>query len=259
MNFALELKRGITSEIYKFRRTFALWLLILAPAFIPIINFIILFKKGDQIITEGQNPWDVLLGNTIQPGNLLFPFFVMVIALFVNSIEHNSNTWKLIYTQPLSRLTVFLSKMKVFVLMIFFSLMLFGFFTLMVGYIVGALRPELGFDQPFDQTLIFAACFKIFLASLGYASIQFAISQKWKNLMLSLGVGIAGVISIMILSNGWEYAAYHPYGYHIFALRGITPPDYDLWADMTTVYRSWIVAAAVFGLSGWDMLRKRIV
>ncbi len=258
MNLALELKRGISAELFKFRRTFVLWLLVLAPAFVPAINFIILFKRGDKIIQDGQNAWAVLLGNTIQPGNFLFPFFVMVIALFVNSIEHNSNTWKLIYTQPISRLATFLSKMKVFVLMIFFSLMLFAFFSLIVGYLLNVVKPELGFDQAFDKSLIFQACLKIFLASLGYASLQFALSQKSKNLMLSLGVGIGGVISVMILMNGWEYADYHPYGYHMFALRNIGPED-NMWAEMTTVYRSFIVATAAFALSGWDMVRKRIL
>ncbi|MCE7995297.1 MAG: ABC transporter permease subunit [Roseivirga sp.] len=258
MNIVLELKRGISAELYKYRRTFVLWLLVLAPAFVPIINFIILFKKGDQIIKEGQNAWEVLLGNTIQPGNFLFPFFVMVIALFVNSVEHNSNTWKLIYTQPISRLATFISKMKVYVLMVLFSLMLFAFFSLMVGYLLKVTSPELGFDQAFDKSLIFQACFKIFLASLGYASLQFALSQKSKNLMLSMGIGIAGVISVMILMNGWEYADYHPYGYHIFALRDLGE-DFNIWSNMTTVYRSLIVALVVFGLSGWDMVRKRIV
>lgn len=258
MNLVLELKRGISAELFKYRRTFVLWLLILAPAFVPIINYIILFKKGDQIIQEGQNAWAVLLGNTIQPGNFLFPFFVMVIALFVNSIEHNSNTWKLIYTQPISRLATFLSKMKVFILMVLFSLMLFGFFSLMVGYLLNVTSPDLGFDQPFDKSLIFQACLKIFLASLGYASLQFALSQKSKNMMLSLGIGIGGVISIMILMNGWKYADYHPYGYHMFALREVGE-DFNIWLKMKTVYRSLIVALVVFGLSGWDMVRRRIV
>lgn len=258
MNIALELKRGISAELYKYRRTFVLWLLILAPAFVPVINFIILFKKGDEIIQEGQNAWEVLLGNTIQPGNFLFPFFVMVIALFVNTIEHNSNTWKLIYTQPISRLATFLSKMKVFIAMVLFSLMLFASFSLLVGYLLNITSPELGFDQAFDKSLIFQACFKIFLASLGYASLQFALSQKSKNIMLSLGIGIGGVISIMILMNGWKYADYHPYGYHIFSLRDLGE-DFNIWSNMTTVYRSLIVALVVFALSGWDMVRKRIV
>jgi len=259
MNAVIAMRKGLTAELYKFRRTFTLWMLILAPAFIPAINLIIFWTKGHEIVKEGQNPWDLLVNFSVDPGNFLFPFFVMIIALFVNNIEHSANTWKLIYTQPLSRTTVYLAKMKVYIVMIFFSLMLFGVFSLGVGYVMQVVRPELGFDQPFDPMFLFAACFKIFLCSLGYASIQFAISQKWKNLILPLGIGLAGFISFMILVQGWKYAPYHPYGYQILGLGGIKGPEPDLWGDMVFVWRSLGVAAVIFTLSGIDMNRKRII
>ena len=259
MNAVIAMKKGLSAEIYKFRRTFTLWMLILAPAFIPAINLIIFWSKGHEVIKEGQNPWDLLIQFSIDPGNFLFPFFVMIVALFVNSIEHNANTWKLIYTQPLSRVTVYLSKMKVYIVMILFSLMLFGAFTVLVGHIIHAVRPELGFDQTFDKSILFSACFKIFLCSIGYASIQFAISQKWKNLILPLGVGLGGFISFMIVVQGWEYAHYHPYGYQILGLGGLHNPDAGLWDDLSFVWRSLGVGAVIFTLSGIDMVRKRII
>lgn len=259
MNAVIAMKKGLSAEIYKFRRTFTLWMLILAPGFIPAINLIIFWSKGHEIIKDGQNPWDLLIRFSIDPGNFLFPFFVMIIALFVNNIEHSANTWKLIYTQPLTRSTVYLSKMKVYIVMILFSLMLFGLFSMGVGYAMQLIRPELGFDQPFNPGLLFGACFKVFLCSLGYASIQFAISQKWKNLILPLGIGLAGFISFMILVQGWKYAPYHPYGYQILGLGGLNGEEPQLWADMKFVWRSLGVATVVFAMAGLDMNRKRII
>ncbi len=259
MNAAIALKRGISAELYKFRRTFILWFLIIGPAFIPIINLLIFLLKGEQIVAEGVNPWQQLLQFSIDPGNFLFPFFVMIVALFVNSIEYNSNTWKLIYTQPLSRTTVYASKVKVFVLMIFFSLMLFGTFSILVGYIVKMAKPDLGFDQDFNHSLFFSLPFKVFLMTLGYASIQFWLSQRWKNLILSLGVGIGGFISFMILSQGWKYAPYHPYGYQILGLGNLRGPNFEVWTNMEYIYRSLGLAIVVFVLAGIDKVRKRII
>ena len=259
MNLAIELRRGLSAELFKFRRTFTLWLLILAPGFIPAINLIIFWSKGDEIMKDGGNPWNMLMQFSIDPGNFLFPFFVMIVALFVNNIEHTANTWKLIYTQPLRRASVYLAKMQVFILMIFFSLMLFALFSVGVGYAMKIINPELGFDQAFDKSLFFSACSKVFLCSLGYAAIQFAISQKWKNVMLPLGIGLGGFISFMILVQGWKYAPYHPYGFQILGLGGLKDPNAGLWDDLTFVWRSLIVAAAIFGLSGFDMIRKRII
>lgn len=259
MNTVGELTRGIGAELYKFKRTFVLWFLILAPAFVPAINLIIFLNKGHEIVGAEDNPWELLLKFSVDPGNFLFPFFVMIVALFVNSIEHNSNTWKLIYTQPLSRFIVYISKVKVFLLMLFFSLMLFGVFTVLVGWILNIVKPDLGFDQAFDVTIFFLVSTKIFLTTLGYASLQFLMSQQWRNLMLPLGIGIAGLISFMILVQGWKYVEYHPYGYQILGLGNYLEPDYELWSEAKFVFRSLGLAVVVF-LAGWIVMsKKRII
>lgn len=258
MNIAAQLHHGISAEIYKYKKTFTLWLLLLAPAFIPFINFMILWRKGDKVIQPGTNPWDTLLGFSIDPANFLFPFFVMMVALLVNNIEYSSNTWKLIYTQPLSRMALYISKMKVFIAMIFISLMLFATFTILVGLSMRVVNPDLGFNQAYNYGHIYAIMFKIFLATLGMASLQFFISQKWKNLIIPLGVGIAGLISFMILVQGWKYAPYHPYGYAILSIGGFRIEGFRLWSDMSAVYKSLAVCTIIFSLAGFDMLRKRI-
>lgn len=259
MNTLMAMQRGVSAELYKFRRTFLLWFLIIAPAFIPFINLMIFLKRGEQIIPPGENAWDYLLQFSIAPANSLFPFFVMIVALYVSSIEHTSNTWKLIYTQPLSRAVVYTSKVIAFLLMLLFSLMLSGAFIVGVGYLLYFIKPELGFTQAYDLSLFFKIAFKLFLCTLGYAAIQFWLSQHLKNLLLPLGVGIAGFISFMILSQGWEYAEYHPYGYPIMGLGKYTAPDYQWWSKTEFIYRSVGLAAVVFILAGVDMVRKRIV
>ncbi len=259
MNYAIELKRGISAEIYKFRGTLTLWLLILAPAFVPVINFFIFFMRGDRFIKPEDNPWKLLTEYSIDPANFLFPFFVFIIALFVNNIEYNSNTWKLIYTQPLSRTTIYLSKLKVFASMLLFSLILFAVFTQLVGLILSVLKPEFGFDKAYDHSFLYQVSIKTFLASLGYASIHFWISQHFRNIILPLGIGIGGIISFMILVQGWEYAEYHPYGYHILAVGGVRSEGFELWSNMKPVYLSLSLAFLNFFLAWWEQSKKRIV
>lgn len=259
MNSVTALKRGIGAELYKFRRTFILWFLVLAPAFVPFINLMIFVKKGHELLGPDENPWYRLVQMSIDPGNFLFTFFVMIVALFVSSIEHNSNTWKLIYTQPLSRLVVYTSKVVVFLLMLLFSLLLFSLFSVLVGLFLRMTMPDLGFDQAFGMGLFFQLAIKVFLATLGYASLQFWMSQRWKTLLLPLGIGIGGWISFLILSRGWEYVEYHPYGFPMLGLGNYQDPAYEWLGELKFVYRSVGLAAVVFVLAGWDMVRKRIV
>lgn len=259
MNSVTALQRGISAELYKFRRTFILWFLVLAPAFVPFINLMIFVKKGHELVGPEDNPWERLVQLSIEPANFLFMFFVMIVALFVSSIEHNSNTWKLIYTQPISRLVVYLSKVVVFLLMLLFSLLLFSLFSVLVGLLLRVTMPDLGFDQAFGISLFFRLAIKVFLATLGYASLQFWMSQRWKNLLLPLGIGIGGWISFLILVQGWKYAEYHPYGFPMLGLGNYQDPAYEWLGELKFVYRSVGLAAVVFVLAGWDMVRKRVV
>ena len=259
MNSVLALQRGISAEIYKFRSTFVFWFIILAPAFIPFINLIVFLRKGDEILERGGTAWGNLMQYSTGPSNFLFPFFVFIVALFVNNIEWTSNTWKLIYAQPLRRLNVYLSKLIVFILMIFFSLMLFGALLIVVGKIVHATNPDLGFGDPIDLVLLFGNTFRTFLATLGFASIQFFIGQRTKNLILPLGIGIAGIISFMILVQGWEYAVYHPYGYHALAASPYTGDHGVLLENLRPITLSLAVCAVVSVIGAIDVMRKRII
>ena len=259
MNPAINLSRAVQAEVYKFRRTFLFWFLILAPGFVPAINLIIFLSKGHELVAPGGNPWENLLQMSISPGNFLFPFFVMIVALFVNSIETTSNTWKLIYTQPLSRINVYLSKVLVFLAMLGVSLMLFGLFSIGVGWLVGIIVPDLGFDQAFRTEKFFVLPAKIFLMTLGYASLQFLMSQQSKNLILPLGIGIAGLISFMILSQGWKYVEYHPYGFQMMGLGDYMGEASSFWDQAKFIYRSLGLATIVFTIGGVIMQRQRIV
>ena len=51
MNIALSLRRSLSTEIFKFRSTFLIWFLLIAPVFIPVINPILFLKRGDEIVS----------------------------------------------------------------------------------------------------------------------------------------------------------------------------------------------------------------
>lgn len=259
MNSVIALKRGVSAEIFKFRATFVFWLVILAPAFIPLINLTVFLNRGEEIMASGGTAWGNLMQFSNGPSSFLFPFFVFIVALYVNNIEWSSNTWKLIYAQPINRLTVFFSKLIVFMGMLFISLMLFGLLIFVVGKIIHASQPELGFSQPFDLVVLFGQSLRTFLATLGFASIHFFISQKTKNLILPLGIGIAGIISFMIVSQGWEYAIYHPYGFHMLSGGLSETPRTMLFENMQPIYLSLGLSLVVLSMAAFDALKKRII
>lgn len=259
MKLFYSLQAGISAETFKYQSTFLWWFILLAPAFIPLINLFAFVRRGDEILERGGTAWGLLLQYSNAPAFLLFPFFVFIVALYVNQIEWSSNTWKLIYTQPLDRLTVFFSKWIFFVALLFISLMLFAGFLFLAGKITHMFRPELGFDEPFDLVVHFGQGFRMFLATLGFAAIQFYLSQKTKNIMLPLGIGIAGIISYLIVVKGWEYAGYHPYGFHDMVGGFNNLARTMLVENITPIYRSLVLCFILVGIAAVDVSQKRIL
>lgn len=258
MNFFNLLRRGLHAESYKYRSTFLWWFVLLAPAFIPLINGIAFVRRGEYILERGGTAWGMMMQYSNAPAYLLFPFFVFIVALYINQVEWSSNTWKLIYTQPMSRLSVFFSKWIFFLSILLISLMLYAGFLVLAGKITHLLRPSLGFDEPLDLYVLFAQAFRMFLATLGLASIQFYLSQKTKNIMLPLGVGIAGIISYLIVVKGWEYAAFHPYGFPDMVGGFAAVARTMLLENMQPIYLSLGLCTILTGIAAMDLHHKRI-
>jgi hypothetical protein len=261
MSIALQYRRGISAEILKYRKTFTMWLIILGPLLIPLIMTIVFMAKGDEIVHGSKLAWFVFASGQLQGGlQLLFPFYIIMLALLVNNIEWGSNTWKLIYTQPLSKATIYFSKVFVLCGMILVSLLLFATFIILGGYLVHIVHPDLGFGEGYNFFGLYQLIFKVFLAILGMAAIQNWLSLRSKNLILPLGVGIAAFISFGILANSWDYAIYHPYGYHGYAVGDVRNMwNMDVWSDMSAVLRSLVVAIFFFGLGYFQQRKRRIL
>ncbi len=259
MNNLQALRGSLSSEIYKYRSTFLLWFAILSPAFIPAINLVTFLHSGDKILARGGTAWSNLMQYSTGPANFLFPFFVMIVALFMNQIENNSNSWKLIYAQQNPRWSIYLAKVITYCLILFLGLTLYMGLTYAVGKIVHIVNPELGFGAYFSFWKMIERSLMLFIGTLGFASIQFWLGQRFKNLMISLGIGVGGIISFMIVAQGWKYARFHPYGFHMLAGSGVENDKLILWQQMEPLYLSLGLALVVFILAGIDMNKRRII
>src|SRR3978361_2075174 len=100
-------------------------------------------SKGNGNVVWGQFS-GAILGVM---GSLLLPMLIVFIAYSVNSIEHKSDTWKTLFSLPLSKLSVYGAKYAYAFFLIFLCLALFVLFTLGFGNLLSALKPELKFNE----------------------------------------------------------------------------------------------------------------
>jgi hypothetical protein len=210
------------SEFFKSRKTLGFWAAILLPLLICLLLFMGFYSRSEHL--AGMPPmglWIQFAGAILAVmGSLLLPMFVIFIAYSVNSIEHKADTWKSLFSLPISRLSVYTAKYFYAMCLIFLCLTLFVLFTIGFGNLLSLVKPELRFDNYHMEDVLAKLYFKLFLSSLGILSIQFLLSLLWSDFLKPMGIGfVATIIGVITASKGWEYCYLYPYSHPMLALK----------------------------------------
>lgn len=220
MNFIYSLQ----SEWLKTKRSAASWLCLIGGFFIPLIYLVvfIVYHKTINDYYPDYNVWRRHFNDLWQNmAGFLLPMGVILSSSLITQLEYKNNTWKQVHTSPQSFTTIFLAKFSVIVLM---TLKFFLFFT--IGILVSGIIPCLIFEHrfpiggfPYDGFLIGSS--RIFITCLPIIAIQYLISLKFKNFLVSIGIGLLGLI-VSLIGLSWKYIYLSPYSYtamNIFSVK----------------------------------------
>ena len=155
-------------------------------------------------------------------GSLILPMLIVFVAYSVNNIEHKADTWKTLFSLPISKLSVYGAKYLYAFFLIFVCLTLFVLFTLGFGNLLSVVKPSLRFNEYHIEGLLTKVYFKLFLSSLGILSIQFLLSLLFRDFLKPMGIGFILTITGDILAgNRWKYAYMFPYSHPMLAIQSI--------------------------------------
>ena len=210
--------RTFSAELIKIKNTAALWLVLCAALFIPLLQIAIYLHKQDSVRLEpGENPWISFSQNSFAMGEVfILPMFVAMMVCLLMNIEHKYNTWKHIFVLPVPRQQVFSAK-----LLVLFGMVL-AFFCIFLSLIMGDgwfLTTYLKNANPHhlspDWRLVAKLFMQCFIAVLPILAIHFWLSFRIKNLVVNLGIGMVGVITGLILASPgtWKQVIYYPYAF----------------------------------------------
>jgi hypothetical protein len=207
---------SLQSERIKMRRSAAFWLVVAGALFIPsILTILQIFypEKFSPMVMQGDY-WRSLYKHSWETmAILLLPTGVILSTSLITQMEYKNNTWKQVFASPQSLSTIFLSKLTITLLMM---LAFFIFFTL--GILISAyLPPLLNGTNAFPSAEIPIDIFvwgtmKFFVACLPIVAIQYFISMRFKNFLVSVGVGLAMIVA-SIFALQWKYGYTFPYCY----------------------------------------------
>lgn len=247
MKSAIAFTSLLKAEYFKAKGNVGVQIILLFPIVITLAIAVYLLydsKNHPEVLTN--NPWIVLMGRFLF---LFYAFFYpLVIALFCYSLsdmEYKNQSFKQLFTLPVSKTNIFLAKIVVVVGTVFLSVLIAYVIFLLSGYLMGYILPRYGF-QNYDVRLITAVFFfKVFVGVLSITFIQYFFSLIFRNFVLPIGLACFGTI-FSLIAGKWKYIGFVPYhsiynSFNSFMGEGIT-----LFSKVEFINIGFIIAFALF-------------
>jgi len=258
------------SEFYKTRKTMAFWSAVILPLLICLMVFIGFLNHSENLAKlPGPMLWlEFAAPVLVVMGSLLLPMLIVFEAYSVNNIEHKAETWKTLFSLPLSKWSVYSAKYLYALFLIVLCLSLFVLLTLGFGNLLSIIKPALRFNEYHTESTLAQIYLKLLLSSLGILSIQFLLSLLFRDFLKPMGIGFVATVAGIIMANvGWKYTYLFPYSHPMLTIRGLKPdnagngPDIPhITVDMFTkdIWVSLSVAVGVFILGYFIVLKKSV-
>lgn len=171
---------------------------------IPVLGTILIGSIGLSVVLAVQS---YFWGDKISESkgifivailNLFLHFTLMVISTLLSSIiagnEHDSNSWKKIFSLPISRIYIFFSKTILVISLLAITSLLILLGSIIIWSIFA------GFNQIIWTLLLKQITFS-FLASLPTIAIQIWLSLCIRNQAVPILIGIIGAVSSLFLAR----------------------------------------------------------
>jgi lantibiotic transport system permease protein len=215
--------RYIKAELIKTKNSFTYLLIIIAAVFMPVATLYIFTSKWKLFVpANGQNPWIRFSEISWNPLGLLFIiFFVVLLICLLFNIEHKNNTWKHLFSLPVSKSTLYFIKLLTLFILVICFYVIFCFSLILSGYFAGVIQPKLQFTShiPGYKTLL-ETCQHSFISSLGIIGIHFWLSIQFKNMIIPISfVVVCFVCLLLLLEGNADEIRYFPYAYNYFSVK----------------------------------------
>src|SRR5678815_1142274 len=106
--------RVLLTECLKLKRTLALWMVLVTPLVMVILQFAITAKRANVLMANGNDAWPPMVRQTTEVWPLLMmPMFVTLETSLLAGLENTGKNWKSLLALPAPRWTIYASKLLV--------------------------------------------------------------------------------------------------------------------------------------------------
>lgn len=207
---------ALRSEFIKKKGTGTYWLCFSFGILVPIVYFIasfFLWEDNKKPINIPFNFYEKHITEALASfQSFFFPLLIIIIAAKITQIDHKNGGWQLMETQPLSKFSIYLSKLSVLLIgnLIAIVSFLVSFVVLMLFLSLLKDIPEIvNTNIPFG--FLAQLTIRIFVASLFLSIVQFVISVVFRSFILPILIGFFTMLGTLILDGFQIYKVWNPF------------------------------------------------
>ncbi len=244
--------RVLLTECLKLKRTLALWMVLIAPMAMVLLQFAITYKRAGALQSTSKDAWSIIVHETIEPWTLLLmPLFVTLETSLLAGLENTEKNWKNLLALPAPRWTVYISKLVVTIGLLWAAHAVLIGGTALSGVLLKALLPKLNFGE-LPLTPFLMPMLRVSVAALLGVTIQHWVSLRWQSYTAAMGFGMCAMIFGVFASNSTLIGSWFPWSLPIHAvLHGAAGND-------GITYWSLGGAALAAMLGCWEFTKREI-
>lgn len=206
-----ELARALSSEWLKIKRTLALRLAWAAPLLIVLLQTGVYLARG-QAMEHAANPLAGFARGILTLWTLVFlPFYATLAASLLASLDHQEHHWDQLFALPVRSESILTAKWITVIGLVFLSSLALPVFTVLAGEALKLVH------RSWAQAAVPAGMLANGIARSGAAALllvalQFWCSTRWRSFLVALAIGIAGIMSgIILISAPLQFLSLYPW------------------------------------------------
>ena len=254
MSPIIAVRRALSAETLKLKRTLALWMVLNAPLTVVALNFLMLWQRGGSYLLEADSPWESLAHNmTTFWALLMLPLYITLETSLLGGVEHNSQQWKHLYALPLPRWSIYAAKWLISITLVAASTLVLWIGTIACGLLLNVIEPALKLSGSIPMWTLLQPMILIGLIAMLIVAIHLFVGLRWPNFTVSIGFGmVATTVNIMII-NSEKWSKLYPWSLPLYALE-------DTGSYLGTALMLGLIGGLVVGVLGmWRMARREVL
>jgi hypothetical protein len=218
--------RVLSTECLKLKRTLALWMVLVSPLVMVLLQFLISNKGANVFLRDGADAWPPMVRQTVEVWTLLMmPMFVTLETSLLAGLENTGNNWKNLLALPAPRWTLYVSKLVVAIALLWLAHIILIIGTIGSGLLLRRDHPAMNMGgMPLSPFVVPIA--RVSVSTLLAVVIQHWVSLRWRSFTVAMGFGMCAMIIGVFAVQSKEFGAWFPWSLPIRAvLDGATGVD----------------------------------